>query len=144
MESAWAIRPYNSASDENFILDSWLNAYRTSPWAGTVPNNKYFEVYGEAVRELISRGSIVRVACNPDKPDQILGWLCYEVSARGDKCVHFVYVKDLFRKLGICRALFKTASIDPKSRFYYTHRTKLARLFENAVYEPAIARRRQA
>ena len=143
-ERGWDIRSYNVANDETFLLDSWLNAYRASPWAGAVPNNKYFDVYGDAIKELLTRGSKVLVACNPDNSSQILGWVCYELSARGDKVVHFVYVKDVFRKLGIANSLIGAAGINPKGRFYYTYKTKMSKVFKLAAHEPAIARRVKA
>jgi hypothetical protein len=37
-----------------------------------------------------------------------------------DPLVHFVYVKKLYRHLGMARALFKAAGVDPRGRFLYS------------------------
>ena len=140
----WSIRKYDEAIDKQLVLDSWLQSFRASPYAGCIPNNRYFEIYGQAISELLERGSSILVAVNPADSTQILGWLCVEQTSKAEQIVHFVYVKDVFRKLGICKSLFQEAGINPRSRFYYTYRTKQARYFPLASHEPAIARRQQA
>lgn len=37
-----------------------------------------------------------------------------------DPLVHFIYVKKLYRNLGMARALFKAADVDPRGRFLYS------------------------
>jgi hypothetical protein len=74
---------------------------------------------------------VVRVACLPDAPDVILGYL-----VREGHIVHWAYVKKPFRRLGILRAL--AAGVPPD--FLYTHRTidaePIVRRFPQSSYDP--------
>lgn len=50
--------------------------------------------------------SSASIACSPEDPDVIVGYLVYE-----PKTIHYVYVKEAFRKLGICRRLLVEAGL---------------------------------
>jgi GNAT superfamily N-acetyltransferase len=69
------------------------------------------------------------VAVNAEDADQLVGF----VASRGDM-VHFIYVKELFRGLGVARALFEAAG-RPNT---YTHITRglRERLPRSMVFNP--------
>lgn len=142
----WAISSHagDVAAIPPIVIDTWLTSFRKSPWAGALPNNIYKPAYFESIRQLVSRGARVVCAVNPDKPDHVLGWLCFEQTSDGVPVVHYVFVKPLYRKRGIARSLFDAAGIDPSARFFYTFKTPAARYFPGGQYEPAIARRQKA
>lgn len=146
MNSAWSIREYTPDSDdEKFVYDYWLKSFRDSPWAGNIPNNQYAAVMSDGIRQLLARGAKLHLAVNTDNSDQFLGFICHEQTARGDRVLHYVCVKDILRGNGIAKALLAQAGIDPKKRFYYTYRTKLfAKAFPMGSHEPSIQRRLKA
>jgi hypothetical protein len=130
------------APDEfQLVLDSWSKSYRSSDWAGTVPNHMWHAVVRETIAGLIGRGAkILAAACG----DSVWGWVCYE--RKGDDVVlHYVYVKDPFREGGLGFALTGALFPDAK-RVFYTHRTRLGqriiKKIPGASYVPEIARRK--
>lgn len=140
LESVVRFRPMEPG-DVNFVLDSWIRSYRESPWAGVVPNHRFFEVMHEAIEGLIARGTKVVVACAKTDTTRILGWVAYERLHDGVAC-HYVYVKDPFRRRGLATELLKHATAQVDARHFYTFRTRQSAYFPGWQYEPAIARRK--
>lgn len=121
------IRPAR-AGDERLILSSWLESFRDcSRTANLVPKPFYFPLQREVSTALLRRGEVL-VACNPMDADQIFGWAVVERIAR-KPVLHYVYVKQLFRRMGIASALLNAADCVGG---FYTHHT---------VHAPAISRR---
>ncbi len=130
--------------DMKCVIDNWLKSYKTSPWAGVVTNDQYYDVHHETIRQLLARGAKLLVACNRTDPNQILGWICYEAVDGGD-CVHFVYVKETagLRRRGIAAELVRQACSGSGRRFY-TFRTRAAGyLFADWQFAPEICRRKK-
>jgi GNAT superfamily N-acetyltransferase len=121
------------------VLDSWFKSWRTSPWAGVVPNHLAASTTRELVGGLIARGAKITVA---DFNGRVLGWICYEHKGE-DTVGHFLYVKDVYRRMGLGTALVDYAIGARKGKFLYTHKTRLSRwvLPEGAVHAPEIGRR---
>lgn len=67
--------------------------------------------------------STVRIATNPDIPDQIFGWICID----GNR-LHYVYVKNRFRRMGIAKKLLTT----PKKHYKATLYTKYLKYLINS------------
>lgn len=140
--------------DMPFILDSWQRSFSRSPFAGVVPNSKWMETARTLVSALLARGAKLVVACNPEDEDQILGWACAEEDDR--KCVvHYVYVKDPYRKDGLSTELLGALlPVEPEEKpTFYTHRqaadtpgANLVTVLQKAGYSmtwaPEIARRK--
>lgn len=72
------------------------------------------------------------------EPDIILGYLAYEVVNGEPKVVHYCFVKEPFRRMGIARLLFKYAELEKD--FFITHFTYLAEPIvnkrEDITYDP--------
>jgi hypothetical protein len=100
----WAFRD-PTATDVPFLLNSWLKSSRDVGDHALMTNAVYYDGFREeCVRKLaIAR---VTIACNPQDPDQIYGWLCW-----GDdpQTVHYVYVKHPYRKFGVAKSLLADA-----------------------------------
>lgn len=112
------------AEDAALIMDSWLKSWRTSAWAGTVPNHLYFETQRTTIEQLLLRGAKFEVAVASEHPDLILGWACHELTQDTPPrtIIHYVYVKDPYLKLpeAIGETLARRApGVQPG---YYTHR----------------------
>lgn len=115
--------------DLPLVYHSWLHTLReASPW-DVLSRTVYFRGQHAVIENILARAGLV-VAALEDDPDQILG---YAVAEPG--VLHWVYVKSLFRRYGVARALL--AELDLPSPVVYTHKTKwCARLFKNGVYDP--------
>lgn len=86
------------AEDEiKFVYDAWLNSWRTSRYAGVIPNHLYYETTRATIDELIARGASVLVAMSEG---EILGFICGELKD-GKKVHHYTYVKDAFLRKGV-------------------------------------------
>ena len=133
------------ASDLDYIRQSWMTAYRNSPWAGAVPNNLYTEVYTQAIDQLLFRGAKLLTIRNPANPEQLLAWTCYEILPKHDVVIHFSFTKPTYRRLGACKSLLRTICDDLNTdQYFYTFRTPNARFFPKGTFRPEIARRRDS
>ena len=122
MNKPISIRP-GTADDASFIFSSWLKSYRQSYFARTISNTIYFDQHHAVLRRLIKRCS-TDIACNPEDPSQIYGYIVHE-SVTGIPVVHYVYVKQTFRNMGIGKALLEKAKTFEEAGVY-THHTKMA------------------
>lgn len=111
-----------------------------------VPNNLYWTVYSDTIRQLRERGMDIVVACNKNRPDHILGYMAHERTSDGMPVVHFAFVKDLYREYrsDMMASLFEAAGVDPQEPFFVTFSTGWERKFPGARYMPAVARRKAA
>ena len=134
-------------SDIKLVMDAWIKGFRNSPYAGCVTNDRWHETQANTIEQLLARGAKLEVLCSVAKPDQIVGFVCWE-SVKGGLCVHYLYIKDPFRRTGLGSALLNhveaqhgTQEGSPVRRFY-THRTDASRYFRGWSHCPDIARRR--
>jgi hypothetical protein len=63
----------------------------------------------------------VTVACLPDNEDVILGYIVFQPNV-----LHYMFVKEAFRKFGIARFLYKESFGDNET-ITYTHKTLFVR-----------------
>lgn len=128
--------------DVPHITSTWLRCYRHAPFVQGIPNTVYFYNHHKILEEVLPR-SMVLVACNPDNPDDIYGWCCYEMTSNA-AIVHFVYVKTQHRRQRIAHRLVEMIEgHENPSAYVYTHRTPLvkkilreAQLPKSWVYNP--------
>ncbi len=99
--------PYNIReaipSDIPFIYNSWLKSFRFGNLdSRTMRTSVFYENYREVVDNILEQSQVV-VACLPDEPSVILGYMVFHKSI-----IHYMFVKESFRRLGIATTLFKT------------------------------------
>lgn len=136
--------------DYNLVLDSWIKTFKSSPYAGIVAADEYHATTRDAIEKLIARGAKLVMAVADNDREQIIGWVCYEISLEGVPVVHYVYVKggrdtkgnDLFRGKGLGTSLLKKAT--QGAAFLHTFRTADGnRLTRNkGRHVPFLARRK--
>lgn len=156
--------------DAPFIVDSWVSSYRNAYAAGLISMTDWREVMTEQVRRVLLRPGVdAIVACHPtdiDGATDLYGWIAvergYSVPIRtsemrggrrlhtttmqlaDEPLVHYVFVKQAYRRMGIARGLFEAAHIDPARPFRYTCKTamvrKLAGQIPGSEWAPLIAR----
>jgi hypothetical protein len=121
-------------SDKNFVLATFLRGiYHGDSWFSKIPRGIFmqnYKVFAEALIDTTNKVT-VKVACLPDDKDIIMG---YSILSADYQTIHFVYVKEAWRKKGIARALL------PKFPTTVTHLTdlgsKLLHKFENVTFNP--------
>jgi len=99
--SDFAIRAATRA-DEPFIYKAWLRGYWDHfPARAIVSESEFFERWHRVIERILAdKRTITVVAHVEGEPDSLLGFAC----ANSD-CVHWAYVKQAFRKLGIAHAM---------------------------------------
>lgn len=134
-----------TADELPLIFDSWSRSFRKSDWAGCVPNHKWDEVSRVAIAELLER-SVCIVALAPRVPGIFEGRrvMGYAVCEPNYKVLHWLYVKDDYRRQGIGRALLREVRQGTEG-WKYTHRTAASRNFLGAdfTWDPVPARVRR-
>lgn len=126
--------------DLGFIFNSWLKSYKSSAYSKFITNPVYYDMHHKVVESILKRSKVF-VAVDPKDTDRIFGYICTEISA-DTHIVHYAYVKETFRKMGIFRLLIEELKL-PKA-FFHSHSTLLGstvagRLDNNAVYNPYLA-----
>lgn len=106
--------------DIPFITSGWLKSFRNAPFVRGVPNTVYYYHHHKLLETLIPRSTVL-VACNAEDTDQLVGFICYETFKEG-VLIHYVYVKQTLRKVGIAKKMFETA-VEGAPLIQYTAKT---------------------
>jgi GNAT superfamily N-acetyltransferase len=96
--------------DHPSIFSDWLRSGRKARAFVGITSQVYFFWQHLVVERLLDPDAqcVWLVACAADDPTKIYGWLCGSRadSLAGDQAIlHYVYVKKLYRRLGIARRL---------------------------------------
>jgi len=106
-------------SDIAFIFSSWLKSFRNGLMNKMVDNSIYFAEHHKVVERILARAKLT-LAVNPEAPEDIYGYICHE-KIDNIFCLHYVYVKQPFRRRGVMKALMNTAEHDFKTAGVYSH-----------------------
>lgn len=138
--SDFAIRP-PSEKDYPFILQSWVRTYARSFDEGPLWPRAIADAVHATVQRLLARSGVeLAIAANPANPWLIIGYVVFERAPDGP-IVHWCYVKDAYRKLGVGSDLIQYARGDLPGRLRITFRTPAAsRFVPEAVYAPKLTR----
>lgn len=125
-------------SDVNFILSAWLKSYYNAlkfyaSGSIKVPYPKddiFFQGHQARIKGLMASHGVESMVCvAPDDEDQIIGWIVFDKA-----CVHYVYVKHLYQRMGVSKELMKNLPVSVKA---YSHHTKMAKYInQGLVYDP--------
>jgi hypothetical protein len=124
-------------NDLAFILSSWLKSFRDEESTRACPNEIFFIHHKRLVQKILSKAKVV-VIVNPTDANHIYGFLCFEDTAQG-RVIHFMYVKNAFRKLGLAKTALMIHVKTEEKPIYYTHKTYGAQFLSKmmgAVYHP--------
>lgn len=127
--------------DVSFIFSSWLKSFRGGSGLFTkyVDNTIYFSEQHKVIERLLKRCT-VKIATDPADPATIYGYVVYE-RMDGILIVHYAYVKQTFRAMGVLRQLLKSIDQDWNSAGLFTHSTLLGSrlaLKYSLIYHPYI------
>lgn len=124
--------------EHNFIYSSWIKSgYRSRPLE-TVAKEIYTLNQHDIITSLLSRCEVL-VAHQYQAPENLFGYIiCQKVD--NVFVLHYAYVKQTFRKLGVFAGLLRAAKFYPHlSAGFYTHSTKAMSHIEhkfNLIYNP--------
>lgn len=137
------IRPAR-LSDTPFILASWLNHYKNhSYFAKRISGKIFYPAHEKVVKHILAKpGATMLLAVDPardDGPEVLLGFMIYEACEFERPVIHFVYVKQDFRRMGIAASLIIRSDIDI-TKTVFTHWTydvdMIIRDHEGMTYNP--------
>jgi hypothetical protein len=95
-------------TDRSFVLATWLNSYRHgAPATRKLSTDLYYRHHHPLAEAALTR-STVSVACLPDTPNVILGYLIVE-----GPVIHFAYVKQAFRRMRVLSQLLDDSTLPP-------------------------------
>lgn len=81
----------------------------------------------KVIEKILRGGAKTLVACPTDDYNQILGWICYEHLGK-DVVIHYIYIKDTYREMGLAKLLLKKAGVSPTAnRLLISHSTYILR-----------------
>lgn len=132
-------RPATQA-DVNFIFNSWLKSNRHSNAATGVLNPVYFAQHHLLIEGLCKQSKVI-MAVNAEDSSQIYGYSVTQ-EIEGAQVIHYIYVKEPYRRLGLAGMLLATVGINLQEPFFATHRTNVCKNFDNKyslVYNPYLA-----
>ena len=116
----FTIRPAQG-SDLAFIFDTFLKSYKmSSPVGKACRNGIFFDNYRLILDDILEHSKIY-VACHQDEPTVIFGYMIADGAT-----LHYCFIKEVFRNLGVAKALYNEAlkEADPMFGFLYTtHKT---------------------
>lgn len=102
-------------NEKAFIYNSWLKSFGKSAEARRMIGRVYFQGYENIINKIKDSNAYVALALNPDDSDQILGYLVFSFDDEiALSVIHYVYVKEAFRKLGIAKKLLEAVHEKPK------------------------------
>lgn len=126
------------------VLEAWAGTYRSSRYAGCIPNDKFYSVTYDCITQLLNRGMRVTVLVLASRPEQALAWIAHETDTRSAQpVVHYVFTKTAFRRRGLSRLLLDRVGATRDSRFIYTFCTSYAKHYPTGFHMPSLARRAQ-
>jgi GNAT superfamily N-acetyltransferase len=91
-------------SDINLVYNSWLKQHYGSAFSQGIPPHVYFTGH-RVILNYLTKAAIIKVACSVEDASHIYGWMCAETHEV--PLVHFVYVKQPYRRMGIATLLLE-------------------------------------
>jgi ribosomal protein S18 acetylase RimI-like enzyme len=132
------MRPY-MPEDQAFLFNSWLKSFRNGTVCNNVDNSVYYTNQHIVIERLLQTSKVI-VCCNSEDPRIIYGYCVYE-HIQGQFVLHYIYVKNIYRKLGLARKLLEETKHDFSVLGCYTHQTVIGDRNDekfNLIYHPYI------
>lgn len=120
------LRPANE-TDKNFILSTWLKSYHTHGNEYRKPPSQiYYQEHQELIKKKLETCAVT-IATTTDDETQIIGYIVSDSA-----CVHYLYVKNLFRGFKIAKKLLQTTG----AALYSHHTSYSEQLNKGFAYNP--------
>ncbi len=107
----------------SFVFATWLRNYKhSSQFARKIKNATFFKWHHLVIERIFDRpNTLVLIATPQGESEPILGYAVLEAQD-GTPVIHYVYVKDDFRRMGIATKLIAASRL-PLDRAVFTHYT---------------------
>ena len=122
-------------SDQGYVASTWIQSLCKADASAREG------IVGLLIDSVLDHPNVsCLLACNPDEPRAIYGWLVWS-PMRAIRLIHFAYVRGALRDRGIAAALRTAAQLDDNERpLVYTMRgpahKSLARKYPHAIEQP--------
>lgn len=117
------VRPVRPG-DVPFITSNWLRCVRNSPWVKGCPNSMYYNYHHRLLDHILPRATTL-LAVNEKNDNELLGFATGEFLDEQVFVLHFVYVKDHFRLLGVAGKLLEAFLLNSNPAIkLYTAKTR--------------------
>lgn len=137
---AVVVRPYDKSVDEDFIYSTWLRNYKHSSYfAKRIKPAVFFKEHHKVIDHIMGKPTITALVAHPKNDvHTLLGYVVFERNEERST-VHFTYIKDAFRMMGIARTLYKSGEID-MGKLKFSHWTlpvdELIKKYPEIIYDP--------
>lgn len=123
-------------TDRAFVIRTWLASNRETAM-GRNAGPAYEPEHKALIHLALKRGATVRVLCDAADEDTVWGFACVEPDASPCCIVHYVYVRNEFRRMGFARELLGELA---RAKAIATHRIVDALHFrgEGGIKMPAL------
>jgi len=117
----------STAEDHNFILSTWLKSYQAHGNEFYKPSGKvYFKEHQELIKKKLDSCKVDIVTTDEDE-SQIIGYMVHDAD-----CIHYVYIKNLFRNFKIAKKLVSEST----ATYYSQHTSYSKRISGSLIYNP--------
>lgn len=105
VKSLISIRP-GYENDRPFIMATWLRGlYYGNSWFKEIDKDTFMKNYHDVITDILKfQTTVVNVAAFKDDPDVVLGYAVIGLAYQ-KPILHWVFVKQVWRKLGIAQSL---------------------------------------
>lgn len=101
----FVFRPFEWSSDRDLVFSAWLKgAWECEP-LNKLPKEMYMPLHEKWITRCLTKARCVML-CHPDDTRELMGFIAFEALEPGAHqpfVVHWLYVKNMMRKLGIAR-----------------------------------------
>lgn len=134
------IRPYRSSTDEALVHKCWKDSFWANSFLRWAAKRDYYKELNDRCRWLVSSDSVL-IAHNPADENHVWGFTCHS-----EGVLHYVWVRNEYRKRGIASGLVNLALGDRKTT-PCSHWTSVCEAVQdrfNLRYVPSKGRRSNA
>lgn len=115
--------------DLSFITSSWMQSYYPQ-------SNLSFEDYKHYQNKLVKnilKNSINTVACDETDNNLIFGYIIHDMYIN-EPVIHYLYVKALYRRMGIAKALIGEVMGNNHEYYIYTHQPEKSSILKAMTF----------
>ena len=103
-------RPANDGADFGFVTKSWIQDSKWRQRHSELPLCDYIITLNAYIKDLYIKKVNFMLAYDPSYPSNIFGFMVYEFIVKDILIIHFVYIKKVYRRMGICKLLYNQAN----------------------------------
>lgn len=100
-------------NDTNFILSTWLRGlYYGNSFYNEIDQDSYFTNYDSIIKKILTKPDVIVKVCCLKEDDQVILGYCVAEKKENYFICHWVFVKSIWRSIGIAKDLLNFFDID--------------------------------